>query len=520
MRPCLTHTSCTGRASLHQHQSATSVEVLDYLPTTDSYSVLDVQSFPERVQALRRVITARHSSTDGGWPHRLDLKNAASSIVSTAHVLEMLRAWNYEFRDPEIQTGLKYLASAVKEHTQPKTAQGSGRGESARYPAFALWGLCRFPQGPFSSELASGLRFALKWLGKNKLPTGGWAMQPDGGFSFTVSMPAIHSLDRLSFHPEYGKLATVLAQDGRNAVVRDNRGSKTRPWWTPYGESAPPNGAATAMAVLTLAGGNDAQRELARGGIAWLLNNPSEWVDRTETDMSVDDRSWQMLSFSLGLRAVLHPCAKERPSESLYRSAIRYWEELWVDDAGAWSHHPGGIPSTTGSFGVIVAARALKRAFPFDPMKHLNVRLGSKRAARKQLLPRPPLTVTLTRSEKQVHIVNQHGNTMFEGTIRGPAQWQVLELVSLQHLRGSEANDQLAQTIPLEQLASEAKSNPEACAKAIGRLNKFLTRRADQNHSQFLPALIEDISPSGSSGPRYGLDEVNVVVLDDAPELH
>lgn len=472
-------------------------------------------AFPERVQALRRVVTARHSPNDGGWPHRLDVSNAASSIVSTAHVLEMLRAWNYEFRDPEVQAGLKYLADAVKTHTRPKTVQGPGRGEFSRYPAFALWGLCRFPQGPFSPHLKSGLEFALKWLQKNQLRTGGWSMEPSGKFSFTVTMPAVHALDRLAFHPEYGKLSSTLAAHGRRAVVRENRGSDKRPWWTPYDEGAPPNGAATAMAVLTLAGGNDAERELARGGITWLLNNPHEWVNRTETDMLVEDRSWQMLSFSLGLRAVLHPCAKEAPTAAIYRSAVQYWDELWVEKAGAWSHHPGGIPSTTGSFGVVVAVRALRRAIPFDPAKALDIKIAGSRSASRKLLPRPPLTLTLWRSKKHIHIANQQGNTVAEGSIKGPAQWRVLELVARQHLRGSAANDQRTQTISLSQLSKEAGSKPEACAKAIDRLNKLLSKRADQNHHQFLPSLIEDISPSGSKGVHYGFDEVDVVVLDD-----
>jgi hypothetical protein len=340
-------------------------------------------------------------------------------------------------------------------------------------------------------------------------------MEAQGDLSLTVTTPAIHALDRVKFHPRFGSVATTLAQQAREAVVKANRGSARQPWWTPYGDAGRPSGAATALAVLALAGGSEKQRELARGGIGWLLNNPSEWVDRTETDMSVEDRAWQMMSFSLGMRAVLHPCAKESPTKAIYQRAIQYWDELWIDKAGAWSHHPGATPSTTGSFGVIVAARAVKRALPFDPASHLKIGPPARRSSGPRTLPRPRLTIRLTPSLQFVQIENQQGSTVVDTTIKGPAQWRVFETVALHHLKTADANDQLAQTISLTELAEKVGSSQEACARALARVNALLSKQADQNHNQFLPSLIEDIKPAGSLGGRYGLDEVDVVLLED-----
>jgi hypothetical protein len=470
-------------------------------------------TFPERARTLRGLLAARQSPEDGGWPHRLDLANAATSIPSTAQVIEIQRAGNSEFRDASVQAGLQYLSRSVSEHTQPKKSGGSGRGQTARYPAFALWGLTRYPQAPFADSLRGGLDFAVAWLLKHRLKAGGWANEREEALSFTVTMPAVHALDRLVFHPEWGDVAGVLAARARENVVKHNRGSKNSPWWTPYGMGAKPSGAATAMAVLILAGGSDEQRSLARGGIQWLLNNPNEWVNHTETDMGMGDRLWQMMSFSLGLRAVLHPCAKESPSMSVFEAAVQYWDDLWVEEIGAWSHHPGNVPSTTGSFGVIVAYRALKRAFEFDPATHLRVKVRKKRSGGGPQ-PRPPLTVRLSRGRRRVSIVNQLGATVVDQEVRGPSQWKVLEFVALRHHEAMGSKDQRRQTVTIDELVTVCGSSPEACVRAIKRVNQLLTKAAERNHGQFLPALIEDMKPRGAL-VGYGFDEVDLIEFDD-----
>ena len=464
------------------------------------------------------MLTARRSPEDGGWPHRLDVENAAPSIPSTAHVIEILRVSKYEYRNPMIQGGLAYLASAVRLHTQPKRAGSPGRGLSARYPAYALWGLTRYPQAPFDKKLRKGFEFSIAWMWKNRLKGGGWAIGRDGDFSLTVTMPAVHALDRLAFHPDWGKAADKMRTEARRRVVRERRGTKASPWWTPYGDRGKPSAAATAMAVLTLAGGDEAERDLARNAIAWLLKHPEEWVDRCETDTFIEDRSWLMLSFSLGLRAVLHPCAKESPDQEILRAAIEHWDGLWIEEANAWTHIPGDVPTTTGSFGVIVAARALKQAFAFDPATHmLGTPTRRKRRTKGAPLPRLPLTVALNRTHRCIHVVNQMGETMVKERIKGPTQWRMLELVAQRHLDGEASKDQSKQTVSLGELSKENDSSAEACEKAIDRVNTLLRQLAKKKHNQHLPSLIEDIVPSGGGEGSFGFDRVDSVVFDDGP---
>ena len=61
------------------------------------------------------------------------------------------------------------------------------------------------------------------------------------------------------------------------------------------------------MAVLALTNGTPEQRVLARKGASWLMTNPGGWVRAIEPDLQLQDRPWSIMSFSLGLRAVLHP---------------------------------------------------------------------------------------------------------------------------------------------------------------------------------------------------------------------
>jgi hypothetical protein len=430
----------------------------------------------------------------------------------------MLRIWNYEYRDPMIQSGLAYLCNAVQEHTQPQDVEGNGRGELARYPAYAIWGLTRFPETAFDRRYREGLAFAIDWLNRNSLTEGGWPAALTGDFSFTVTMPAVRGLDRICRHPSYGKGASRLAAAARIALMRSNRGGSSQAWWTPYGDGAPPSAAATAMAVLILVGGNHAQRDVARSGVSWLLSNPNEWVDRIEPDMQIEDRAWQMMSFSLVIRAVMHPAAKVSPRTPVLRQAIHFFDELWVEQVGAWSHYRGGIASTTGSFAVIAAVHALKRAFEFDPIVHLETghRDGPGRSTRRRV-PRARLRLELASQDRMVRILNQHDETMVDCRIQGDSQWRVLEVVAMHHLEAEAQHDQMAQTIALDDLAAKVGTTTGATVKAISRVNKQLTRLADQNHNQFLPALIEDVRPKGSSGHRYGLEELDVVVVPDSP---
>lgn len=477
-----------------------------------------MRSFPERVSRLEEVLATRQAK-DGGWPHRLDVKNAATSIPSTAHVIEILRARNYEYGHHSIQDGLKYLATFM-EHVRLRGKGGRGSARypargSARYPAFALWGLTRYPQGALDDSFGPAIKQAVRWLADHRLEGGGWATDRDGTFSLTVTMPAVHAFDRLSYHPTHGEAVTALAAEARRRVVREARGTKASAWWTPQGDAGQPSGATTAMAVLTLAAGTPDQRKVARAGIAWLLQHPEEWIAKCEADIHIENRSWQMLSFSLGLRAVLHPCADESPSQPILEAAIQHWDDLWIEEPGAWTHIPGDKPNTSGSFGVIVAARGLKRWFEFDPALHLNVK-PRKRRRKKKPEARSTLSLTIDRERQEVKVVNQLGHLIVDTRIQGPKQWLMLQLVAERHHAGQGSNDQAQQTITLAELANANESSEEACVRAIERVNTRLSKWAKENGRQHLPTLIEDIrDPRGETADGFGFDTVESVDFVD-----
>jgi hypothetical protein len=167
----------------------------------------------------------------------------------------------------------------------------------------------------------------------------------------------------------------------------------------------------------------------------------------------------------------------------------------------------------------MAAVDALKRAFEFDPIVHLETghRYGQGRSTRRRGL-RARLRLELAGQSRKVRILNQHDETVVDCRIQGDSQWRVLEVVATHHLEKAAQHDQMAQTIALDELAAKVGITTGATTKAISRVNNQLTRRADENHDQFLPALIEDIRPKGSSGHRYGLEELDVVLVQDGQD--
>lgn len=166
---------------------------------------------------------------------------------------------------------------------------------------------------------------------------------------------------------------------------------------------------------------------------------------------------------------------------------------------------------------MIMAVRALKRAFEFDPRAHLEMgtrRQGPPRGSRHRK-PRPRLRVELRPTIKSVRIWSHGAEPIVDLRVRGESQWIVLEAVACRHHEAQDENDQRTQTIALSELATALPSSnsPDAAARAVSRINKLLTGHAWQNHNEFLPALIEDIRPSGSTERRYGLEEVDVTIV-------
>ena len=182
-------------------------------------------AFPARASTLEAFLTSGElQSSNGGWPHKLDIKSAATTIVSTAHVVEMLRIWDHEYDSETVQSALAFLAREVIEQTQPVKTTGSGRGEWTRFPVFALWGLTRFHRAIFDPEFEDGLAIAIKWLARNELPGGGWGVHKSAHeLSFTMTTPAVHALDRLRQHH---RLATER-RISRDALVPPSKHEHT-----------------------------------------------------------------------------------------------------------------------------------------------------------------------------------------------------------------------------------------------------------------------------------------------------
>src|SRR5579863_10325342 len=149
-------------------------------------------AFPERFAALERLLDYRRSS-DGGWPQKLELANAPTTIVATAEVLEILRIRGLRYEDSTIQRGLRYLADQVKAQTTK-----AGRGEWHRFPAYALWGIMRYPAALHDPALSSGALFSAEWLIRHQLPGGGWSQGSQyDQIWLPATMVATTALDRL-----------------------------------------------------------------------------------------------------------------------------------------------------------------------------------------------------------------------------------------------------------------------------------------------------------------------------------
>jgi hypothetical protein len=475
-------------------------------------------AFTEQHNTLKQVIRGGRSEREGGWPHRLNTVNAATSIVATAHAIELLRGWGHPVDDPRVAGGLGYLATQVSRHTHPIGRRGDGRGEFSRFPAYALWGLTRYLRAIGERRYHTGLQFAVSWLAQHRRPRGGWAVGTGGELSYVSTLPAVHALDRLTLHPTLGTVAAELARDARTAVAFAVQRTHGRAWWTADGPGAPPSAGVTALAVLTLADGNPPQRELARSGIAWLLANPARWRTEVEPDRQLESRLWHIMSFSLGLRAILHPCGSVSASERVLEPAIRHLDALWDPETGAWGEFIGGKGTTSGSFAVVAAVRALKRAAEFDPFVDLGypIRVASRRFARGA---RSRRTLQLYPDTQRVRIQDRDGTVLADGRLLGTSQWAILLHAAKHHIAKAPSGDQAVQTFSSAELAAITSVQPASVQRTIRRLNASLKDLvAEQRPREFLSDLIEDITPEGSGERKYGFDEVDIVIETGQPD--
>lgn len=467
--------------------------------------------FVGQLAAYERVLAKSQSPDDGGWPHWLDLATPSTSIVATAHAVELLRYLGRRYDSPPVQMALQYLAAAASEHAQE--VDEGGRGSSARYPAYSLWGLSRFEAARHDPALANEIKFALSWLAGNKLRGGGWGPRAgsDEPLSYVVTMPAVSALDRFTYHPDLGGPSRALAAGARAAVARSasSRGTSTQRYWGQPDQPDTPHSGLTALAVLTLADGSADDQRMARAGITWLMSHVSEWAESAHLDEQITDCHWWILSYSLGIRAVLHPVGDVSPADHRLRAAFKTLGGLWMEEFSAWSHTPGprARPSTTGSFAVITAVRAIKRSRlsdPFAPMPNIKWRRASA------LHPRAPTadyyTMSIHREDHSVRVADAIHGVVLECNIVGDKRWPLLLALAERHHANAGTRDQRAQTMTERELAVSLGVEPDSVRTSVTRLNRYLSERA----VGFLPGLVERITPSDGLEPAYGFDEVSI----------
>jgi hypothetical protein len=489
------------------------------------------RSMPARLTVLDGVLHERVSKSSGGWPHWLHIDRASTSLVGTAHTLAILCMLGHESHDDLITGGMRYLAREVKEQIKP-----GGRGAYARYPAYALWGLMRFPGGVSDPEVFEGAKFSASWLMRRTRSSGAWTVDGVRDEEMPISLPAtmaaVHGLDRLApyVRGSYGDRCLATTAAARDAVMAAAETSGGAASWRQR-PGAPACPGATSLAVLTLAGGSHRHREMARQGLEYLRANPKAWT----TSVHIDDQlehTWRIMSFSLGLRALLHPCAIDGPSKQTVQEVIAHFDDLWDERTGGWAVQQGHDASTTGSYAVLAAVRALKNAWQFDPVAAYGLPKRRARASGKAAQASSEKTTsTKAASQRQVRLVANRQAIVIKDPMlsdqefyviwdsRAVSQWGILEALLLlkQQANGRKRPDQYDYTLSPSELAVRAKSNgisAGAVDRTVRRINAKIAAVATEARIHSFPALIKRIVPGDTNEVRYGIDEADVVLAD------
>jgi hypothetical protein len=429
-----------------------------------------VTALPERVEQFeRRLETSRFD--DGGWPHALDMTQSASTIVSTAQVLEVLRILEKPLGSPMVDGGLRYLAEAISDHPRP-----TGRGEFSRYPAYGLWGLMRYRTAQHDARLRDAARHAFGLLKQFELRRGGWGNhRTSRDLSFPVTTVAIDALVRYRPLLPGASLAdaTALIERGRGELAWRAEGRKGARWWGQFKHGSPCPGA-TALTVLALVHGSPEQQVLAREGIAWLSANPDRWTREVTFDRATSHRPWKILMFSLGLRAILHARGPRDATALAVSEVVAHIDELWDDEYGAWSEEVGAGASTAGSYGVVTAMHSLKKAWRFDPVTHVGPKSNGRRPRRTSgRLAGAAILRELTIDERtrRVVLTNLRSGELHEEVFQDKAGWKALLAIAHKHVANEATLDKERMSLSLSELAEVAGSQPDSVRRAIARVN-------------------------------------------------
>ena len=493
------------------------------------------RSMPARLAVLENVLRKRVSKSSGGWPHWLHIDRASTSLVGTAHTLAMLRMLGLESHNDLVVGGQHYLAREVREQIKP-----GGRGVYARYPAYALWGLMRFPGSISDPVVFDGAKFSASWLMGRTRPSGAWTVDGTRDDNTAISLPAtmaaVHGLDRLAPHVRgvYGTRCLIAAATARDAVAAAAQSSRTGSFWRQrQGSTACPG--ATSLAVLTLAGGSREQREIARQGLAYLRAHPTDWTTSVHIDDQLEQLTWRIMSFSLGLRALLHPCATKAPSKSIIQEVVTHFDALWDERTGAWAVQQGHDASTTGSYAVLAAVRALKNAWDFDPVPAYGLTRSdaSIKGETSQAISDGP-SANGKHSQRQVRLIEGKQTICISDPelsdrefcvswdSKAKSQWGILAAMLGLKQRANKRKhpDQYHYTLSPGELATHAKTegiDPATVDRTVRRINERIAAAAIGVHIHSFPVLIEKIIPGDSDEVRYGIEEAEIVSPTSSP---
>ena len=308
-------------------------------------------------------------SGDGGWSERLQ-SGYNSSIVNTVEVLAVMRAGGVSYRDDAVENAVKYLTKAVVEHP---SVGGAGRGPYTRYCAWGLSGLTLYRESRHDKRLLKAQEHCVLFLKEHQLRDGGWGESPpDCHPSIISTSAAIAGLARVCPYAKFGDDAQSLLRDARKIVGtlrHETGGTKPKTYWSLDVREVRDSWAATAMAVISLAGGSPHDRKLAAQGAEWLRDNVRKWQTEVETGGGIHP-SWRHMSFSLALRAVVR--AGREPSVGEIKRVVGYLDALWIDDVGLWARgRPDADSSTSGAYAVVAAYEAYANARRFDPDREI-----------------------------------------------------------------------------------------------------------------------------------------------------
>ncbi|HEU0250431.1 MAG TPA: hypothetical protein VFR48_06885 [Solirubrobacteraceae bacterium] len=486
-----------------------------------------MNTFADRFKGLECLLSDRQSPQDGGWPQKLEeVANAPTTIVATAQVLEILRIRGFTHQDGLIKRGLSYLAKQVRQQTQPTGAlqPGVSRGEWTRLPAYALWGLMRYPAVRQEKDIAAGIGFAYSWLLENRLEAGGWSQsRPKHGELLWLpgTMVAVHALERLGMYstPTGAKRIDEAVNAARDHVTENAQRHQRQRYWEQMVGGGPCAGA-TGLAVLTLARGSQEHRDVARQGIDWLAANRQSWTEQVSIDKQVDTRTWRILSFSLGLRALMHPCGERDFSDPAVAEVVSHIDKLWHEADQGWAEDLGMHASTSGSYAVISAIHTLKRVWPFDPFQQLGLKVKPTPAEGRR--PRGHRVMSVCEEQQGIYLEDDSGPIVRAHIKGADAQWSLLLFLAKRHfeaVNNGTGND-TDRTISLkEYCAFRGNVDPEAVVRARARLHKRLDSEAKKQTRRAFIELIEDHTPPGSSERRFALENVDVHFVDELPEI-